>query len=234
MFCRLMASVIVLATCWRLSAEPALPSEFPFEFREGLVWVLVTVPQSADPLNFLIDSGAGASVINLRTAKRLGVRLGQRVDVHGVGGSAEGFWSQRLAVTASGVALKGVFGRGLGGIEPGLRLRGGRVAGRGLLPWARGADRFRRAKGSTAAVERGCRRRECGRFEDQPWSAAGSSGCQQRQVPMDASRYRLHVGVAMGRQRGMGRDNSQRRVRWADGTGNPNHQDHRAARLGKF
>ena len=105
MFCRLMASVIVLATCWRLSAEPALPSEFPFEFREGLVWVRVTVPQSADPLNFLLDSGAGASVINLRTAKRLGVRLGQRVDVHGVGGSAEGFWSQRLAVTASGVAL---------------------------------------------------------------------------------------------------------------------------------
>ena len=100
-----MASVIVLATCWRLSAEPALLSEFPFEFREGLVWVRVTVRQSADPLNFLIDSGAGASVINLRTAKRLGVRVGQRVDVHGVGGSAEGFWSQRLAVTASGIAL---------------------------------------------------------------------------------------------------------------------------------
>ncbi len=105
MFCRLMASVIVLATCWSVSAESALPGEFPFEFREGLVWVRVTVPQSEGPLNFLLDSGAGASVINLHTAKRLGVKLGQRVRVHGVGSSAEGFWSQRLAVTASGVAL---------------------------------------------------------------------------------------------------------------------------------
>src|SRR5712691_4375337 len=100
-----MASVIVLASCSRLSAEPALLSEFPFEFREGLVWVRVVVPQSAEPLNFLLDSGAGASVINLRTAKQLGVKLGQRVDVRGVGSSTEGFWSQRLTATASGVAL---------------------------------------------------------------------------------------------------------------------------------
>jgi hypothetical protein len=56
-------------------------------------------------LNFLLDSGAGASVINLRTAKRLGVKLGQRVDVRAVGSSTEGFWSQRLTATANGVVL---------------------------------------------------------------------------------------------------------------------------------
>jgi hypothetical protein len=70
-----------------------------------LIWLKVSVPQSAEPLNFLLDSGAGVSVVNLRTAKRLGVKLGQRVDVRGVGSSAEGFWPQRLKATAGGVAL---------------------------------------------------------------------------------------------------------------------------------
>jgi hypothetical protein len=30
--------------------------EMPFEFKEGLLWVKVTVPESAQPLNFLLDS----------------------------------------------------------------------------------------------------------------------------------------------------------------------------------
>jgi hypothetical protein len=47
--------------------------EFPFEFREGLIWVKVRVPQSAEPLNFLLDSGAGASVVSVRAAKQLGL-----------------------------------------------------------------------------------------------------------------------------------------------------------------
>lgn len=80
-------------------------TEVPFEHRAGLIWVKVSVPQSAEPLNFLLDSGAGASVINLHTAKRLNVKLGQPVDVRGVGSSAEGFWPQRLDARAGNVAL---------------------------------------------------------------------------------------------------------------------------------
>jgi len=57
-------------------AAPLSLNEFPFEHRGGLLWVKVSVPQSVESLNFLFDSGAGASVINLRTAKRLGVKLG--------------------------------------------------------------------------------------------------------------------------------------------------------------
>jgi len=79
--------------------------EFPFEHRGGLIWLKVSVPQSAEPLNFLLDSGAGVSVVNLWTARRLGVKLGQCVDVRGVGSSAEGFWPQRLKATAGPVAL---------------------------------------------------------------------------------------------------------------------------------
>jgi len=100
-----MALVFLLAACWSLPAEPAPLCEIPFEFRAGLLWVRVTVPQSAKPLNFLFDSGAGASVINLRTAKRLGVKLGQRVDVRGVASSTDGYWPQRLEAMASDVVL---------------------------------------------------------------------------------------------------------------------------------
>ena len=94
MFARWVAITSLLTTL--LSARAASPSlnEFHFEHRGGLIWVKVSVPQSAEPLNFLLDSGAGASVINLRTAQRLGVKLGQRVDVRGVGSSADGFWPQ--------------------------------------------------------------------------------------------------------------------------------------------
>ncbi len=100
-----MTSVILVAACWRVPAEDAPLAEFPFEFRAGLAWVRVAVPQSEERLNFLLDSGAGVSVVHLRTAKRLGVKLGQRVDVHGVGSSVEGFWPQRLKAAAGGVAL---------------------------------------------------------------------------------------------------------------------------------
>jgi hypothetical protein len=104
-FRRLIASVMLVAACWHVSAEAASMAEFPFEFRTGLVWVRVTVLQSAETMNFLLDSGAGASVISLHTAKRLRVKLGQRVDVRGVGGSAKGFWPQRLDAKAASVAL---------------------------------------------------------------------------------------------------------------------------------
>jgi hypothetical protein len=86
-------------------AAPSPLGEFAFESRSGLMWVKVSVAQSTVPLNFLLDSGAGVSVINLPTAKTLGMKLGQRVDVKGVGSSAEGFWPQRLQATASGVEL---------------------------------------------------------------------------------------------------------------------------------
>jgi hypothetical protein len=71
-------------------------SEFPFQFRDGLIWVQVSVPQSRQPLQFLLDTGAGVSVINLRTAKRLHLRLGRPVWVEGVETESKGFWPQSL------------------------------------------------------------------------------------------------------------------------------------------
>jgi hypothetical protein len=98
-------AVVFAVALISVAARASSPTEFPFEERGGLLWVKVTVPQSSEPLNFLLDSGAGVSVINLRTAKGLGIKLGERVDVRGVGSSAEGFWPQRVQATAGGVEL---------------------------------------------------------------------------------------------------------------------------------
>lgn len=80
-------------------------AEFPFEYREGLLWVEVNVPQAKQPLHFLLDTGAGVSVINLSTAKRLGLRLGREVRVHGVRSMLTGYRQERLSAKINGVVL---------------------------------------------------------------------------------------------------------------------------------
>lgn len=80
-------------------------AEFPFQFREGLLWVEVTVPQSKEPLNFLVDTGAGVSVINLSTAKRIGLKLGREVLVHGVRTNLAGYWQERMTARIGDVKL---------------------------------------------------------------------------------------------------------------------------------
>jgi hypothetical protein len=87
------------------ASNPAASQEFPFQFREGLLWVEVRAPQSPDPLHFLLDSGAGTSVIDLTSAERLGLKLGKRVSVKAVGSTSIGFWPERLVASASSVAL---------------------------------------------------------------------------------------------------------------------------------
>ncbi len=87
--------------------ETALAQEFSFQSREGLLWVKVEVAQSRDPLNFLFDTGAGVSVLNLSTAKRLGLRAGRPVRVDGVAANTQGYWPQPFAAKASGVPLPG-------------------------------------------------------------------------------------------------------------------------------
>ena len=80
-------------------------AEFPFEFREGLLWVKVQVPESERVLNFLLDSGAETSVVNLGTAKELGLQLGQRAGVRGVGVSMDAFWTGTRSAKANEVEL---------------------------------------------------------------------------------------------------------------------------------
>jgi hypothetical protein len=70
-----------------------------------LIWLQVSVPQSRQPLQFLLDSGAGVSVVNLRTAKKLHLRLGKPVVVEGVETVSQGFWPQVLSASIGGIEL---------------------------------------------------------------------------------------------------------------------------------
>src|SRR5262245_2699942 len=92
--------IVVVAVLFQVQAAPPTVAETPFQFREGLLWVAVSVPQSKETLHFLVDSGASVSVLNLSTAKRLGIHLGPKVNVTAVGSKLTGHWPVKLAVAA--------------------------------------------------------------------------------------------------------------------------------------
>jgi len=66
-----------------MQAEPLVSpaSGLPIQFREGLLWVEVCVPQSKEAFALPFGFGASASVVNLGTARRLGLELGRKVSV---------------------------------------------------------------------------------------------------------------------------------------------------------
>lgn len=103
--CRLLSIIVFAAALVRVQAAPITLAEFPFEYREGLLWIEVVIPQSEKPLNFLVDTGAGVSVINLNTAKRIGLRLGQPVTVRGVETTLTGYWQQHMSAKVGDVRL---------------------------------------------------------------------------------------------------------------------------------
>lgn len=72
----------------------------PIRFREGLLWAEVSVLQSKQPLHFLLDSGASASVVNLSTAKRFGLKLGPKVTITAVATTMTGYWPVKLSAKA--------------------------------------------------------------------------------------------------------------------------------------
>lgn len=94
-----------MTVLFRGQAASLPATEFPFEFREGLLWVEVKVPPAERSLNFLVDTGAGVSVLNLRTAKRLNLKLGRKVAVQGVGTTLTGYRVERLSAQVGEVQL---------------------------------------------------------------------------------------------------------------------------------
>lgn len=87
------------------AGESSAAMEFPFQSHDGLIWLEVRARESDRPLNFLLDSGAGASVINLPTAQKLGLKRGARVIVQGVQSRAAGYWCQTLSASSGAVPL---------------------------------------------------------------------------------------------------------------------------------
>jgi len=101
-----LCMMLVFVTCL-LQAERvvAAASELTIQFRDGLLWAEVSVPQSKEPLLFLVDSGASASVVNLGTAKRLGLALGPKVSVTAVATTLTGHYPVKLSAKANQLEL---------------------------------------------------------------------------------------------------------------------------------
>lgn len=98
---RLLLSLLIL-----LAAKlPTRAAEIPFEFSDGFITIQATVGDSAERLWFLVDSGAGTSVLSIDAARRLGVRLGAREMVSGVGSEAAARRLSGVRASAEGVDL---------------------------------------------------------------------------------------------------------------------------------
>ena len=99
---------LLAAVCLQAYAAPLpVSNEFVVDYREGMLWLKVHAPQSSNLLNFLLDSGAGVSVLNLHTARKLNIPLGDRVSVSGVGSSTTGYWPQHLSLNLNSLSLSG-------------------------------------------------------------------------------------------------------------------------------
>lgn len=99
--------IFTLLTClvllWTSRASAA--TEIPFEHRDGLIWLNVSTAGRSEPMHFLLDSGAGVSVIDLRAARALGLKLDAPQTVLGVGGSSVAYRVPGVAIGLSGIAL---------------------------------------------------------------------------------------------------------------------------------
>jgi hypothetical protein len=99
-------------------------AEIPFKYADGMIWVKVSVAGHNSPLNFLLDSGAGASVLDLAAARRLNVKLGRPENVQGVAGRAIAYRvNDFVAATGSVSTPRSVLALDLSGIGAGMHQR---------------------------------------------------------------------------------------------------------------
>jgi hypothetical protein len=102
-------TLFLIAAVAAIPAKAAAPAvEIPFTFTDGFIRVEGRVPQSREPLYFLVDSGAGASVLNLRTAQRLHLPLGATENVRGVNVEVAAYTLQGVRATAHDTDLAGI------------------------------------------------------------------------------------------------------------------------------
>jgi hypothetical protein len=95
----------LLALLLPIAAESQVQREIHFQYRGGLIWLKVDVSGKSKPLNFLLDSGAGISAIDLQTARSLGVHIGNRQVVQGVNGQGAAYRVNDLQAVCGGIAL---------------------------------------------------------------------------------------------------------------------------------
>ena len=102
---RFLLCTVLAVLLLPLSARSEVLREIQSQYRDGLIWLKVDVTGKREPLNFLLDAGAGISAIDLQTARSLGVHLGNRQTVQGVNGQGFAYRVNDLQAVCGGIAL---------------------------------------------------------------------------------------------------------------------------------
>lgn len=87
----------------RLTGRAA--TEIPFAYEEGLIFLKIHVAGENAPLNFVVDSGAGASVLDVEAARKLKLQFGRRETVQGVEGRCVAFRMKGLNAKVAGIPV---------------------------------------------------------------------------------------------------------------------------------
>lgn len=95
----------LFALALRQAAFGSPDQEAPFEFRNGLIWVKLQT--AGHSLNCVLDSGAGSSVLNLETARQLGVKFGEAQTVQAVQARTVAYRVEHFAASFCGIPLTG-------------------------------------------------------------------------------------------------------------------------------
>jgi hypothetical protein len=103
----IVAALFCLIAGQPADAEPIhASSQTSLKLSDGLVWLEVHVSGRAEPLHFVLDTGAGVSVINAETARELGLKPGRKLTVQGTQGTTTARWVS-LEAKVAGAALPG-------------------------------------------------------------------------------------------------------------------------------
>jgi len=102
---RFFAYAAVLTSLLAVSAHSEAPHEIRFRYQDGLIWLKAEVPAKTKSLNFLLDSGAGVSVVDLNQAHAFGMRVGNPELVQGVSGRAVAYRVDDFEANSGGVVL---------------------------------------------------------------------------------------------------------------------------------
>jgi hypothetical protein len=79
--------------------------EIPFLFNDGFIVITAQAPQTGTPLTLLVDSGASASILAVRTARKLKVALGSKEPIYGVGSRVAAYRVNCFQPTVGSLAL---------------------------------------------------------------------------------------------------------------------------------
>ena len=122
---------LLLAACAQTRVLPVAPVSVPLELTNNLVLVQARVSGS-EPAWFVVDTGAGASVVNAEWAEDIGLEAEDEVEVSASGGSVGASRVTGADLVVGGAELEDVtlLSIPLGGLEAGV----GRSLG-GIIGW---------------------------------------------------------------------------------------------------